>query len=443
MEANYPKVLIIGQQFDKKTGAGITLTNLFQGWDKNNLAVATSEICNPDFSVCEKYYIIGDKEIERIFPFNLKFSGEPTKSGILDNKNGQKDIIPSQMHTLGKLTALKDKILFITGQIHRRRRFVVSNEFLQWINEFSPDVIYTQLASLELIRYISMLQSHLNKPLVLHMMDDWPSTITNNQLSVFRAYWTQLINREFRLLINKANVLMSISESMSDEYLERYGRVFLPFHNPIDIKCWTPIIKKDYSRKDSFKILYAGRIGNGIQNCLLEAASAIKNQVNRGLRIEFLIQATTDHPVLKELMKFEFVTLCHPVPYNQLPGIFSAADLLLLPNDFDKSAISFLKFSMPTKASEYMVSGTPILVFSAAETAVAKHAKKYKWAYVVSENSREKLEAAISTLYSDTDLRRSLGGRAKEFAVLHYERLKITGIFRSVIQSLVLRADFR
>jgi glycosyltransferase involved in cell wall biosynthesis len=195
-----------------------------------------------------------------------------------------------------------------------------------------------------------------------------------------------------------------------------------------------------YDRKERFKILYAGRIGSGIQNCLLAVALAIDNQIKRGLKIEFQIQSTTNHPVMRVLGKFDFVTLCSPVSYSQLPAVFSAADLLLLPNDFDKTAISFLKYSMPTKASEYMVSGTPILVFSASGTAVAIHAKKYKWAYVVTENSSENLEAAISALYSDKKLRVSLGERAKEFAVQHYESGKIKAAFKLAIQNVSAQA---
>ena len=37
-----PKVLIIGQPFNNDTGGGITLTNLFNGWDRDKLAVACS-----------------------------------------------------------------------------------------------------------------------------------------------------------------------------------------------------------------------------------------------------------------------------------------------------------------------------------------------------------------------------------------------------------------
>ena len=260
-------------------------------------------------------------------------------------------------------------------------------------------------------------------------------TITNKQRGVFRKYWYRIIDKELKNTFNKADVLLSISEAMSEEYLKRYGNRFLPFHNPIDVNNWTSGIKKDYTRNEKFIILYAGRIGTGLQNCLLSIAYAIKNQVDIGLKIEFHIQSRTDNPVLKELKKFDFVTIRNQVPYDMLPQIFSSADVLLLPNDFDEKSISFLKFSMPTKASEYMVSGTPILVFSSFETAVTKHALKYDWAYVVAEDSIEKIESAINTLYGDAALRRAIGSRAKEFAIKNFESEKIRENFKNAIKN--------
>lgn len=436
----YPKVLIIGQYFNTNSGGGITLTNLFHGWDKNNIAVAACEISNPDFSVCEKFYNIGGLEIKRGFPFNLIFSQTHSRSGIVNKTMGSEDSAKLHNTELSKLKQIKDNLLLITGQIHRRRRLEISKDLFNWINEFSPDIIYSQLSSLELIRLVATLQKKTGNPLVLHMMDDWPVTITSSQKGIFRLFWAKVINTELRDLFKKADVLLSISESMSDEYISLYGRKFIPFHNPVDLKFWTSATKKEYSFKGNFNILYAGRVGTGLQICLLDLAVAIQNLVNKGAKIEFQVQATTDHPVLKELVKFDFVTLRSQAPYNKLPDIFSEADLLLLPNDFDKNSVAFLKLSMPTKASEYMVSGTPILVFSSSETAVAKHALKYGWGYVVSENSTDKLEAAINKLYNDMDLRMALGYRAKEFALKNYDSEKIREGFKNAVQNNFLHS---
>ena len=41
-EKVYPKILIIGQPFNKNSGGGITMSNLFNGWPNESLAVATN-----------------------------------------------------------------------------------------------------------------------------------------------------------------------------------------------------------------------------------------------------------------------------------------------------------------------------------------------------------------------------------------------------------------
>ena len=46
----YPRVLLFGHCFNNYTGMGITLTNLFADWPKNNIAVwadgVEPELCN-------------------------------------------------------------------------------------------------------------------------------------------------------------------------------------------------------------------------------------------------------------------------------------------------------------------------------------------------------------------------------------------------------------
>jgi len=438
MSSAFPKVLIVGQFFHKKSGSGITMSNLFFGWDKNRIAVAASELIHPDFSVCENYYCLGESEIERGFPFNFLTRKELSKSGVVFQKPNQNQSANSFAKN-GATNNLKDQVLLFTGQMHRRRKFVCSQEFLTWIDEFSPDIIYSQLASYELIRFVKDLSRQINKPTVFHIMDDWPVTITLSQNRLFRNYWETTIDKELRYLLSQANALMSISEYMSKEYYTRYGMNFIAFHNPIDVKQWI-LPEKSYEHTGAFKLLYAGRIGKGLQNSLLDVASAVCELNKEGLNIEFHIQATNDNPVLKELERFKFVSIRKPVLYNELPSIFGKADLLLLPNDFDDKSVSFLKFSMPTKASEYMASGTPILVYSSIETAVTRHALQYQWAVVVSENKKDVLKDAINKIYADKDMRISFGIRAKELAIQKFDSNIIRTNFKSVLQNSISKS---
>lgn len=425
----YPKVLIVGQYFEMvRSGGSVTMTNLFTGWDKEKLAVSAENIHNPNFAVCNKYYQLGSLEIKRRFPFNLNRWKKQIKSGIICEK--EMSASSSFTNDIKKSGSKKIylRLLYFTGLYHYKRRYKISNEFLSWVKEYSPDIIYSQLSSIELIGLVSDLRKTLGLPIAIHIMDDWPVTISKKGL--FQSYWQKTIDKRFRRLLADSKVLLSISEAMSKEYMTRYGFNFIPFHNPIDIKHWGLSSKKNYELNDTFIILYAGRIGVGIQNCFFDIAEAISNLNLKGFKIEFHIHATNFNPVLDELAKFDFIKLNAAVSYSELPGIFSKSDLLLLPNDFDSKSISFLKYSMPTKASEYMVSGTPILLYSSIETAVTSHALRYNWAYVVSEKNKKKLESAISELYEKKELRIKLGNTAREYAINNYDGVIIREQFR-------------
>lgn len=423
----YPKVLIIGQYFEKKHGGGITMSNLFKGWDKSSLAVAAADINNPDFGICNNYYQLGSLEIKHRFPFNLNKKDKSSPSGLLCEKAVEAGSDATLVKS-SRFRSLYNSFLDFTGLIYYRQRFGYSHNFLKWVKDFSPDIIYSQLSYYELILFVSKLHKDLKVPIAIHIMDDWPSTVVKGWF--LRSYWKKMIDKKFQELLSNAKVLMSISEAMSIEYKKRYGYDFIPFHNPIDVEFWErPSYITDHSQ-NPFVILYAGRIGAGIQSCFLDISEAIKNLIDDGLHIELHIQVVNHNIVLDNLAKFNFIKFNSAVEYSELPSIFAKADLLLIPNDFDERSISFLKFSMPTKASEYMVSGTPILVYSSIETAIAKHALKHQWAFVVSERKIKKLESAIREAYENKDLGIKVSTIAKEFAKKNFDSKKIRNQFR-------------
>lgn len=431
MSTNYPKILIVGQVFNTVTGGGITMTNLFYGWNQENLAVVSEDIDNANFSVCNKYYQLGALERRKIFPFNLIRRESAIKSGticegIFDNQVKKSDNTSNKY--IKQLKYIYIKFLLYSGLIHYKRRFKISKEFLKWIKEFGPEIIYSQLSSIELICLVENLHKLLNIPIAIHLMDDWPKTISNK--GPFHLYWQNKIETQFRKLLSESKIFLSISEAMSYEYMTRYGYNFKPFHNPLDLSRWNSKNNKNYELTDTFKILYAGRIGTGIRNCFFDVANAINNLIKKGFRIEFHIQTAIRDAILKDLEKYPFIQINRTVPYNLLPDIFSNSDLLLLPNDFDDNSIAYLKYSMPTKASEYMISGTPILLYSSINNAVTSHAISHNWAYVVHERSIEKLESAILEIYENKELRIKLAKTAKEYAINHFDGNKIRNQFK-------------
>ena len=95
-----------------------------------------------------------------------------------------------------------------------------------------------------------------------------------------------------------------------------------------------------------------------------------------------------------------------------------------------KKSINFLRYSFPTKVSEYMVSGTPVLVYGDVQTGLTKYALKEKWAYVVTENKKEKLVKAINDLFNNEDLRKQLGSHAQGIALAREDANIVKDEFR-------------
>ncbi len=434
----YPRILIFGQPFNNFSGGGITLTNLFKGWQKDKIAVTFlgHGLLNVTTDVCDTYYQLGEEEHKWIFPFNViqrKFT-----SGIKIFDPGKVDPVNSIQK--GIRYRLVNRyfypVLRRIGVFHFASSISVSTKLKKWLDEFCPEVLYLQVSTREEILFAEELIDLLKIPCVIHMMDDWPSTISNTGL--FRNYWKKRIDREFKQLLNHVNVYMSISDAMSAEYLRRYKKSFIPFHNPIDTETWLAYTKTDFRlNREDIKILYSGRIGIGITESLLEVAMAIESINKDGFNVKLHIQTPSKEPVfLTQLRKFKSVIISPFAKLEQLPEIFSKADILVLANDFSKESIDYLRLSMPTKVSEYMISGTPVLVYSPGETAVSEFFISNGCGICVTNQDHDELSGAIQTLISDEQFRKKISIKAVAYAKEKFDSLKVRGEFQSLVTSL-------
>jgi glycosyltransferase involved in cell wall biosynthesis len=440
MYRDYPKVLIIGQSFDRITGGGITLSNLFAGWDRNRIAVVSFNIDTTQTSICTNCYQIGNDEKRWCFPFNYLerkvVSGSTAYSKQhSDTKHSNTQVVHTKLRQMTMRELLKNTFLsslHFIGIYNVLYELRVSERFIAWVQDFKPDMIYTQLSTLALIRFIDELHRLIGVPIAIHIMDDWPETIASR--GMLSVYWKKVIDREFRALIYKSSVLMSISQAMNEQYKIRYGQDFIPFHNPINLSHWSRYSKADWSYDGTFKILYAGRVGLGVYNALLDIVEAVDRLIDLGYDIIIEIQSTNlSEQAKRRLQGFKNVIINPILRYEQLPQKLTSMDLLVIPMDFDLRGLKFIRLSMPTKASEYMASGTPVLVYAPEETALSIYAKNERWGYVVNSRCSVQLCNAIKELYSNKPLREKLGSRALELAQKNHDAVEVRKEFHKVL----------
>lgn len=433
-----PKVLIINQPFNTNTGGGITLSNLFAKWDRDKLAVSCSGYLlteDMDTKLCNNYYQLGSKERKWIFPFNILSRNYYSGSIQFGTKTKVNNKIVTQKSKF-RVNFIEKYMLPIfdyLGIKHFMAKFELSEQFKSWLDELNPDILYTQAARREDILLCVQIRDYLNKPLVFHMMDDWPATLGKN--GFMKNYWERKINKEFQQLLDKTDVALSISDYMGEEYKKRYGKNFITFHNPICLEFWKNAQRTDYKLSANPEFLYAGRVGLGIDVSLRNIAEAIK-KVNKemGAHIKFVLQ-TREPPVW--IKNYRCVEYQNFVAYEELPRVFADADFLVLPYDFSDKSMNFIKYSMPTKATEYMVSGTPILIFAPEDTALVKYAQKLNWAMVETENNVGLLAKKIKKMVENESLRKKIAQNAINIAEKNHGIVAVSNKFAQVLSSAV------
>jgi glycosyltransferase involved in cell wall biosynthesis len=437
MNKNFPKVLIIGETFNRFSGGGITLSNLFNSFPKKNIAVAANYLVINKSSneICENLFRLGKENYKSKFPLNI-IERKPS-SGIIYT-NDENDFFPKEKNIFIPLIKLFIKhFLSITSLNHFLRRYKITDAFIAWIKEFSPDIIYTQLGSeYAKMDFVKQIHEKLNIPIVVHIMDDWITTAPQGLLSF---YWTKKFNNSFREVLSLSSLNLSISEGMSHEYESRYGHKFIPFHNPVDLKFWGRSMKSDYSiNPQHVKIMYSGKIGLGKNHSIFEIAVAIE-QINNenNYKIEYQIQSTNlTKKIIRKLERFKCVKINPVVEYSLLPKIYSSVDMLIIPMDFDSKGKKYLKYSMLTKASEFMISGTPIILYADDEMAMTKHAKNNKWAFIISYHSVNAIKEGILEFLNSENLRKEISKNAQQFCINHYDSNKIRQNFQHLLNTV-------
>ncbi len=432
MKNDFPKILLVNCILNKQNGTGITLYNLLKGWPKDKIFIAADRIYDEGIEVCENYYRLGNKESKRPWPFNKL---QPYyRSGAITLKPqaiGSNNYMMVRSRYNKKIKSLFVYVLHLLGIYNYIFKNKVSGEFIDWIKEVDPDVLYTAYGSSDSILFFEDILKKVNKPYAIHIMDDWISTM--NSVGLERVVSRQKVLKSFKRQVANASSLIAIGEAMKEEYEDRYGREFISFQNCIEPDFWFEQRKSDVTINNEFQILYAGRIGIGTSNSVLMFAKAVELLGEAGFNVEFQIQTKfIPEKINEKLKQLKYTVIVEFIDYNLLPKKLSSVDLLVLPMDFDKKNLKYIRLSMPTKVPEYLACGTPIIVLASEVTALAKYAIQSKWAKVVSDNSQFKIKEALVELIVNKGLRQSIVSNGRKVLIENHIAETIRDDFREV-----------
>lgn len=439
MNRVYPKVIIVGETFRKNGGGGITMTNLFKDWPKENIGVITSQIDETDPTTGYRYYQLGTLEIKFPFPFCLIQKKVSSGEYVFDNETLQQGSTTGPDLLQNFKAVLRNSLNFILVRLGLSYRFYsidVSNTLITWIHEFDPDVIYIQPFLHKTMRFGNLLYERLKIRYVIHIMDDSVKYV--NKSIILKKSNQRKIDRDFEQLVYNADKCMCISDAMAEEYWHRYHKLFVPFRNPVELERWLPYWKRAQEvDPGKLKIIYTGRLFPPAFQSLIMMCQVVDKLNRKGRKVELHIYTyDANQCFVKRAKRMLGVNILTPVIFDEIPRLIPEYDIFFLCLDFDKKAQLYSQYSISTRTSEGMISGVPVMVYAPGNSAMYKYFKKHEAGLVLCEHDTAKIEDSIVRLWKDNNLRIQLSLNATNQVLRDSNAVEVREKFRKYLSDL-------
>jgi glycosyltransferase involved in cell wall biosynthesis len=447
----YPRLLVVtANAFGQQTGTGISLTNLFKGWPRDKVANLHREYAAPDRTVCDRFFYLSEEEMPW-HPSIARLAGAVRWLRGVSQKNaatgGAQAVSPEPRQTTDETRApqlplsrlLPQRVvdrLVVGGIVDCRTEAELTDELRAWMDDFRPQVVYSNLGDLGFLKLVRLIAERYQIPTAVQMSDDWPN---GRYRSVFSRWLRARMESELRLALARARLRFGICDAMCRAYEKRYGVPFRTCISPVETEDWLEQAKNEWSYSGSFRVVYMGTVHPLAQlTSLMDAGRAISEMRLDGtqIRLEILTPQMFTADLRRTFRGLPAVQVNDSPASSQAASVLASADLLLIPANFDRASLRYIRYSLPAKSIAYMVSSCPVLVYGPPNIPPVEYARNEGWGFVVDTPSPSKLKQAMATLMRDEALRKSLGLRGREVAVRNHDGKRL----RAWLHDLLCRA---
>lgn len=430
MSNTYKRVLVLSHNaFSKTQNNGKTLESFFQDWDKNSLAQIYLQPEMPDFDFCSRYFRMTDYEVLN----NVLFKGEVGHE-VIDNisdVNSEGNLSPfvHRLYTDRRRGANRkglNKIIhnaFVARvPIFVSMREIIwsksnwkTNSLVEWIKEFSPEVLFFQGSSCvfgyEIAKWIC---DEFNIPLILELTDDYTNGIY--KWSILEKLNKNRYKRVFEKAVLDAYRVITISEYMSAEYKKRFGGEYIVLMNSVNRK-----ITSDEPK--GIRLLYAGNVSIKRWQVLEKIGRAIdeiNKQYDLKCRLDIYTPTAMQDEIRIRLSSVDSINCKGSLTQDELAIEIQNSNILVHVEAFDKKMKIITRLSISTKIPEYMGSKRCIFAVGPSDVASIMYLRDNSYAKVVENDEIKIIKEALYDLLNKPQLKKSLIESAYEgFCLKH------------------------
>ncbi|MAZ45760.1 MAG: hypothetical protein CMD74_03520 [Gammaproteobacteria bacterium] len=325
--------------------------------------------------------------------------------------------------------------LFATDFTSKDIKDIYVRVALKLIQSFDPEIIFYRPVpdNMALHSLAMKIICELELPLVSWIMDDWPSLLPDDDTQT-----KHLLTSDLQSIFDNSKVRFSISESMSEAYMQRYRQSFVSIANGIDVDSWSQVpINK--TRGETI-VRYAGALADNMTlDSVVRVARSIE-EVNAEFPISFEVRtdsfwAASFSDKISNLQKTSVIT--ESFSANEYRKWMQSADIIVVAYNFDALSVEYTQYSMANKLPECLASGAAILAHGPSGIATIDYINNHDCAAFVGTPDEKSLVIEIKRLVTDLGYRNGLVEKARKLAFKKHNLVELRNIFRSYVFSTV------
>ncbi len=237
-----------------------------------------------------------------------------------------------------------------------------------------------------------------------------------------------------------ARRLWCVSEGMRESIAARLGKeglLLLPTADLAEFQSKTNSNQRPEGAP--LRIIYTGAI-YGMQ---LDALQRLVRIVNAGhgsdlisLRVSLTLYTSASADYLRKIgLELGANVNLDKVEHQQMPVTLANADILFLPMSFEPGMKHIVSTSIPSKISEYVASGVPILAHGPAYCSAVRYCREFDCGLVVDQPDDAALRGALIRLATDDGLRARLSANALKAAERNHDAPRVVANFLEELQT--------
>jgi len=424
-------LIVLGHPVARASGTGVTLGNLFREWPQDRLAqVHLQPPSGDDYCVFASHFALAPQwlPLDYLIRTAVRQLGKGLLQGAPENSatplsTGRHQSLNARLHLQARAAADLSP-LFLPPSLKR------------WVSDFRPDILYTHLGSIRIMRLANGLARIGNYPVVPHFMDDWlGSMYTDGPLFGFARH--SLLS-EFKRIIKRSPGGLCISPSMAQEYKGRYGLPCADFMNCLEDDWFSSGgIRQLPAVPRPLRIVYCGGLHLGRDKVLVRLAEAIQsvNSQHKLAELHVFAPAPDIRQHASSFTKLACVRL-GSLGVDDVRTELMSSGVNVHVESFEPENIIYTRYSISTKIPQYLACGKAILAIGPAELASMEHLRCSGGAAVVNSLGVDSIANEIAQLLNPAR-RQALGCQGRAYAVARHSAATVRIAFRNTLLGFV------